>query len=187
MGPQPGPALESVRRRRHGLRSPTMRQFYTPMTPAQYACFSPVMRPTYSLHPGDAWHASEIDQCPACSSCRVADAGLALLGRGRAGQGWSYDAGSGLHEWRYRLSLHLPLSGGGHRSRLAEHRRAALAGAAKMLTADLSGRYDDYTGRRRASFEEGHLQRRPRVPADSSQLLFRGRYGTVLQGAHAVG
>jgi iron complex outermembrane receptor protein len=151
---------------------PNYAQFYTPVTPAQYASFNGNLnaysRTEESLARIMLTNASLF-------TLPGGNAGIALLGEGGS-QGWDYspdanylDGGS---------FLYTSVAGSGHRSRYAATVEMKLP-VVKMLTFDLSGRYDDYKvlGQNidKATYNIG-VEFRPHPT-----ILFRGRYGTAFK------
>jgi iron complex outermembrane receptor protein len=152
--------------------SPDYTNFYKPLTPAQYASFD-----------GDAFSHSRTEESVARTqvtntalfSLPGGDAGLALQFDGGR-QGWDYSP-----DPRYfdgSIYGYTSVGGTGHRSRYAGTAELQLP-IVSMLTANVSGRYDDYHlaggSVDKATYNLG-LQFRP-----LEQLLFRGRYGTAFK------
>ena len=152
--------------------SPDYANFYKPLTPAQYASFD-----------GDAVSHSRTEE--SLARAQVTNAALFSLPGGNAGlalqfeggrQGWDYSP-----DPRYfdgSIFGYTSVGGSGHRTRYAGTAELQLP-IVSMLTANVSGRYDDYhlTGGSvdKATYNLG-LQFRP-----LEQLLFRGRYGTAFK------
>ena len=103
------------------------------------------------------------------------DAGIALVGEG-GGQGWDYQPDPNFVNGG--ASLYTSVAGSGHRSRYATTVELKLP-VVKMLTFDLSSRYDDYKvlGQSvdKATYNIG-VEFRPHPT-----LLIRGRYGTAFK------
>ena len=148
---------------------PNYAAFYKPVTPAQYAAFST-----------ELFNHSETEESLARAEITNSDlfklpggnAGLAVVVEG-GDQGWRYEPDPGFLDGS--AYLYTASAGDGHRSRLAETAEVRLP-FFSMLTADLSGRNDDYkvAGEhvKKATYNLG-LEFRP-----IKSLLVRGRYGT---------
>ena len=151
---------------------PNYAQFYKPLTTAQYDSFT-----------GYATSRSRTED----SMLRIqllnsklfplpgGNAGLAIVGEAGA-QGWAYDP-----DPRYldgETYLYTATSGSGHRARYALTTELKMP-IVKMLTADMSGRYDDYRIAgdtvSAATYNLG-LEFRP-----IETLLLRGRFGTAFK------
>jgi outer membrane receptor protein involved in Fe transport len=151
---------------------PNYAQFYLPLTPAQYASFNGTLN-NYSRTEESLARILLTNQ--SLFALPGGNAGLALLGEG-GDQGWNYapdanyfDGGS---------LLYTAVAGSGHRSRYAATAELKLP-VFKMLTFDLSSRYDDYRvlGENvdKATYNIG-VEFRPHPT-----ILFRGRYGTAFK------
>jgi iron complex outermembrane recepter protein len=169
MGPDLGPDPNGF-----GLETfePNYAQFYQPITAAQYASFM-----------GNITTHSRTEE----SLARLVltnstlfplpggNAGIALVGEGGA-QGWDYAPSDDLLNGD--AFLYTSVAGSGHRSRYAGTVELKLP-VFKMLTFDLSTRYDDYkvAGENvdKATYNIG-VEFRPHPT-----LLFRGRYGTAFK------
>ena len=152
--------------------SPNYAAFYTALTPAQWRSFdtdaTSYSRTEESYARGQVTNSS-LFNLPA------GPVGLALQIEG-GGQGWSYAP-----DPRYldgETFGYTSVAGSGHRSRYAGIAEAKVP-LVSTLTADLSGRYDDYRvdGQNVDKFTYNlGLQYRP-----VDMLLLRGRYGTAFK------
>jgi iron complex outermembrane receptor protein len=151
---------------------PNYAAFYKPLTPAQWASFSTPLnsysRTEESLARLQVTNAS-LFKLPG------GDAGIALVVDGGA-QGWDYQPDPNFLDGG--AYLYTATSGSGHRSRYSGTAEVRLP-VAKMLTFNLSGRYDDYKvlgeSVDKATYNLG-VEFRP-----ISQLMLRGRYGTAFK------
>jgi iron complex outermembrane recepter protein len=146
--------------------------FYKPITPAQYASFTGYAN-SYS-RTEDSLARAEVTN-GSLFSLPGGNAGIAVLVEG-GGQGWDYAP-----DPRYSTGetyLYTATAGSGHRSRTAGTVELRLP-VVKMLTFDLSNRYDDYkvSGKNvsKDTYNVG-LEFRP-----FSTLLIRGKYGTAFK------
>ena len=154
------------------LYSPNYAAFYTPLTPAQLASFST-----------DALSYSRTEE--SLARAQVTNSALFALPGGNAGlalqveggdQGWDYAP-----DPRYldgETFGYTATSGSGHRSRYAGVTELRLP-ILSMLTANLSGRYDDFhvAGQNVDKFTYNlGLELRP-----IQSVLLRGRYGTAFK------
>ena len=146
--------------------------FYTPITPAQYASFTGYAN-SYS-RTEDSLARAELTN----GSLFVlpgGNAGIAALIEG-GGQGWDYAP-----DPRYLTGetyLYTATAGSGHRSRYAGTVELRLP-VVKMVTLDLSNRYDDYTVSSHHVSKDTYnlgLEFRP-----VSSLLIRGKFGTAFK------
>ena len=151
---------------------PDYAAFYKPLTPAQYDSFTGYA--TSRSRTEDSMLRVQLTDAK-LFSLPGGDAGLAIVGEAGS-QGWAYDP-----DPRYldgETYLYTATSGSGHRARYALTSELKLP-VVKMLTADFSGRYDDYRAAGN-SIDAGTynlgLEFRP-----INTLLFRGRYGTAFK------
>lgn len=145
---------------------------YTPLTPAQYASFTGYAL-SYS-RTEDSLARAQITNSN-FFTLPGGDAGIALLVEGGR-QGWDYQP-----DPRYLTGetyLYTATAGSGHRTRYASTAELRLP-IVKMLTADVSGRFDDYQvpggSVSKTTYNLG-LEFRP-----VSSVLIRGRYGTAFK------
>jgi len=151
---------------------PNYAAFYQPVTPAQYASFngnlSSYSRTEESL-------ARVVITNPSLFPLPGGNAGIALVGEG-GGQGWNYAPSPAFEDGE--SFLYTSVAGSGHRSRYAGTIEVKLP-VVKMLTFDLSSRYDAYKilGQTvdKATYNIG-VEFRPHPT-----ILFRGRYGTAFK------
>ena len=146
--------------------------FYKPLTPAQYAGFTGYAT-SYSRTEDSLARAqltnSSLFTLPGGS------AGIALMLEG-GGQGWDYAPDPRfLNGQTY---LFTGTAGSGHRSRTAETVEIRLP-VVKMLTFDVSNRYDDYKVAGGTVSKDTYNLGLEFHPVES--LLFRGRYGTAFK------
>jgi outer membrane receptor protein involved in Fe transport len=153
--------------------APNYANFYQPVTPAQYASFSAAPR-NYS-HTEESLLRGQLTT-PALFALPGGNAGLAVLLETGV-QGWDY-VPDALFEDGQAFG-YSNTQGSGHRSRFAGTTELRLP-IVSMLTASLSGRYDDYHvsggGLSKTTYNLG-LEFRPVGPT----LLLRGRYGTAFK------
>lgn len=154
------------------LYSPNYAQFYTPLTPAQYASFTGHAT-SYSYTEESVARAQLTNS--ALFPLPGGNAGLAVVVDG-GGQGWNYNPDPNFLDGG--AYLFTATSGSGHRSRYSGTTELKLP-VAPMLTFDLSGRYDDYRVEGNSidkfTYNIG-VEFRP-----FHQLLLRGRYGTAFK------
>jgi len=146
--------------------------FYKPLTPAQYASFSGYTT-SYSRTEDSLARAqltnSSLFELPG------GKAGIAVMAEA-GGQGWDYAPDPRFLNGQAYLST--ATAGSGHRSRTAGTVELRLP-VVKMLTLDVSDRYDDY------KVDGGHVSKDTYNlglefrPVES--LLLRGRYGTAFK------
>jgi iron complex outermembrane receptor protein len=169
MGPDLGPDPNGL-----GIETfePNYAAFYQPITPAQYASFNGVLS-SYSRTEESL--ARVVITNPKLFPLPGGSAGIALVGEG-GDQGWDYKPDPNFLNGG--ASLYTSVAGSGHRSRYATTVELKLP-VAKMLTFDLSSRYDDYRvlGQNvdKATYNIG-VEFRPHPT-----VLFRGRYGTAFK------
>jgi iron complex outermembrane receptor protein len=152
--------------------TPNYGEFFSPVTPAQYASFS-----------GSLINRSQTEESYARAQITSTDlfplpggnAGLAVQVEG-GDQGWTYNPDP--NYFNGGAYLFTSTAGSGHRSRYAgstEFRLPVLS----MLTLNLSGRYDDYrvagANVDRFTYDLG-FEFKP-----IEQVIFRGRYGTAFR------
>jgi len=151
---------------------PNYAQFYQPVTPAEYAAFNGHLD-SYS-------HTEESLARIVLTNSSLfplpgGNAGLALVGEGGS-QGWDYKPDPDY--FNGGSYLYTAVAGSGHRSRYAATVELKLP-VFKMLTFDLSSRYDDYKvlGENvdKGTYNIG-VEFRPHPT-----ILFRGRYGTAFK------
>lgn len=151
---------------------PNYAAFYQPITPAQYASFNGTLN-NYSRTEDSL--ARILITNASLFRLPGGDAGIALLGEG-GGQGWNYSPDANYFDGG--SLLYTAVSGSGHRSRYAATVELKLP-VLKMLTFDLSSRYDDYKvlGENvdKGTYNIG-VEFRPHPT-----VLFRGRYGTAFK------
>jgi iron complex outermembrane recepter protein len=151
---------------------PNYAQFFKPLTTAQYDSFSGYA--TSRSRTEDSLLRIQLTDAK-LFPLPGGNAGLAIVGEA-GGQGWSYDPDPRFLDGQ--TYLYTSTSGDGHRARYAMTTELKLP-IVKMLTADLSGRYDDYRAAGQ-SLDAGTynlgLEFRP-----IETLLFRGRYGTAFK------
>jgi outer membrane receptor protein involved in Fe transport len=151
---------------------PDYAQFYKPITPSQWN----------SLNGNITTHSRTEESLarlvitnPTLFPLPGGHAGLAVVGEGGA-QGWDYTPSDDLTNGE--SFLYTSVAGSGHRSRYASTVELKLP-VVKMLTFDLSARYDDYKvlGQNidKATYNIG-VEFRPH-----STVLIRGRYGTAFK------
>jgi outer membrane receptor protein involved in Fe transport len=146
--------------------------FYKPITPAQYASFTGYAT-SYSYTEDSLARAELTDG--SLFALPGGNAGIALLVEG-GGQGWNYAP-----DPRYldgETYLYTATAGSGHRARYAGTVELRLP-VVKMLTFDLSNRYDDYKVEGENVSKDTYnlgLEFRP-----LSSLLIRGKYGTAFK------
>jgi outer membrane receptor protein involved in Fe transport len=151
---------------------PDYAQFYKPITPSQWN----------SLNGNITTHSRTEESLarlvitnPTLFSLPGGHAGLAVVGEGGA-QGWDYKPSDDLTNGE--SFLYTSVAGSGHRSRYASTVELKLP-VVKMLTFDLSARYDDYKvlGQNidKATYNIG-VEFRPHPT-----VLIRGRYGTAFK------
>lgn len=169
MGPDLGPDPNGF-----GLETfePNYAAFYQPISPATYASFNGVLS-SYSRTEESL--ARVVITNPKLFPLPGGNAGLAVVGEG-GGQGWNYSPDPNFLDGG--ASLFTSVAGSGHRSRYATTVELKLP-VVKMLTFDLSSRYDDYKvlGQNvdKATYNIG-VEFRPHPT-----ILFRGRYGTAFK------
>jgi iron complex outermembrane recepter protein len=152
--------------------TPNYADFYKPITPAQYASFTgfatSYSRTEESLARGELTDGSLF-------TLPGGNAGIALVFEG-GGQGWDYAPDPRFLDGQ--TYLYTATAGSGHRSRYAGTMELRLP-VVKMLTFDLSDRYDNYkvSGNNIAknTYNLG-LEFRP-----IQSLLFRAKYGTAFK------
>ncbi len=155
------------------LYSPNYAKFYTPLTPAQYASFTGGAT-SYSRTEESVARAELVNS--SLFTLPGGNAGLAVVFDG-GGQGWDYtpdprflDGGT---------YLYTATAGSGHRSRYSGTTEIKLP-VVRMLTLDLSGRYDEYkvdgNSIDKFTYNIG-AEFRPL----GSQLLIRARYGSAFK------
>lgn len=146
--------------------------FYSPLTPAQYASFTGSAI-SYSRTEDSLVRAQVTNS--SLFTLPGGDAGIAVLLEGGR-QGWEYDPD--LRFLDQETYLYTATSGSGHRTRYGNTVELRLP-LVKMLTVDLSNRYDDYQvpggGVSKDTYNIG-VEFRP-----LSRLLLRGRYGTAFK------
>jgi outer membrane receptor protein involved in Fe transport len=151
---------------------PNYAQFYSPITPAQYASFSGIAS-SFSGTEDNMLRGqltnSQLFKLPG------GNAGIALVAEG-GDEGWHYDPDPRFLNggtWGYTA-----VAGSGHRSRYAITAELRLP-VARMLTVTGSGRYDAYkvagNTASKSTYNLG-LEFRP-----ATTLLLRGRYGTAFK------
>jgi outer membrane receptor protein involved in Fe transport len=152
--------------------TPNYAAFYKPLTTAQYDSFTGYA--TSRSRTEDSMLRVQLTDAK-MFSLPGGDAGLAIVGEAGA-QGWAYDP-----DPRYldgETYLYTATSGSGHRARYAVTTELKMP-IVKMLTVDLSGRYDEYRAAGN-SIDAGTynlgVEFRP-----INTLLFRGRYGTAFK------
>jgi iron complex outermembrane recepter protein len=169
MGPDLGPDPNGF-----GLETfePNYAAFYQPITAAQYASFNGVLS-SYSRTEESL--ARVVITNPKLFPLPGGSAGIALVGEG-GGQGWNYSPDPNFLDGG--ASLFTSVAGSGHRSRYATTVEVKLP-VVKMLTFDLSTRYDDYKvlGQSvdKATYNIG-VEFRPHPT-----ILLRARYGTAFK------
>ncbi len=147
-------------------------QFYKPITPAQYASFTGYAT-SYS-RTEDSLARAEVTS-GSLFPLPGGNAGLAVLFEG-GGQGWDYAP-----DPRYldgETYLYTATAGSGHRSRYAGTIEMRLP-VVKMLTFDISDRYDDYRLEGQSVTKNTYnlgIEFRP-----LQSLLIRGKYGTAFK------
>jgi iron complex outermembrane recepter protein len=154
------------------LYEPNYANFYKPVTPAEYAAFSG-HAPNYSYTEESLARAqltsTDLFELPG------GKAGMALQIEG-GDQGWNYTADPAYFD--NQIFGITSSSGSGHRSRYAGTAELQMP-IVSMLTANASGRYDDYRieGQNvdKATYNLG-LEFRP-----VREVLVRGRYGTAFK------
>ena len=154
------------------LYSPNYSAFYTPLTPAQYDSFT-----THVLSYSRTEESYARGQVTNTSLFTLpgGPAGIALQVEGGA-QGWNYAPYPGFLDGG--TFGYTSVAGSGHRSHYAGTTELKLP-LVSTLTADLSGRYDDFhvSGNNVTKFTyNAGLQYRP-----VEMLLLRGRYGTAFK------
>jgi iron complex outermembrane recepter protein len=154
------------------LYSPNYAAFYSPLTPAQYNSFT-----THALSYSRTEESYARGQVTNTSlfTLPAGPAGIALQIEGGA-QGWNYAPDPGFLDGG--TFGYTSVAGSGHRSHYAATTELKLP-LVSTLTADLSGRYDDFhvAGNNVTKFTyNAGLQYRP-----VEMLLLRGRYGTAFK------
>jgi iron complex outermembrane recepter protein len=151
---------------------PNYAQFYQPITPSQYNSFNGNIT-THSRTEESL--ARLVITNPKLFPLWGGNAGIALVGEG-GGQGWDYRPSDDLINGE--SFLYTSVAGSGHRSRYASTVELKLP-VVKMLTFDLSARYDDYkvlgNNVDKATYNIG-VEFRPHPT-----VLIRGRYGTAFK------
>jgi iron complex outermembrane receptor protein len=151
---------------------PNYGQFFQKITPAQYVAF---MGNITSHSRTEESLARLVITNSTLFPLPGGNAGLAVVGEG-GGQGWDYTPSDDLLNGQ--SFLYTSVAGSGHRSRYASTAELKLP-IVKMLTIDLSARYDDYkvAGNNidKATYNIG-VEFRPH-----STVLIRGRYGTAFK------
>jgi outer membrane receptor protein involved in Fe transport len=147
-------------------------QYYSPITPAQYASFTGYAYSHSNTQDG-------LGRVQLTNSRLFAlpggDAGIALVAEGGR-QSWEYDPDPNFLDGG--AYLYTAVAGGGHRTRYAGTGELRLP-VLEQVTIDLSGRYDDYKydggSFNKFTYNLG-LEYRP-----VKTLLVRGRYGTAFK------
>ena len=151
---------------------PNYAAFYQPITPAQYASFNGNLS-SYSRTEESIARLQLTN--PSLFPLPGGNAGLAVVVDG-GGQGWDYKPDAAFENGE--SFLFTSVAGSGHRSRYSGTVELKLP-VVKMLTFDLSSRYDDYKvlGQNvdKATYNIG-VEFRPHPT-----LLIRGRYGTAFK------
>ncbi len=154
--------------------TPDYAQFYKPITPAQYASFS-----------GYAVSRSRTEESmfrTQFTNSRLfalpgGDAGLAIVAEAGA-QGWDYQPDQSFLDGEAYLNS--ATAGDGHRARYALTTELRLP-VVKMLTFDLSGRYDEYRVAGDTVDAGTYNLGLEFRPLDNNKVMLRGRYGTAFK------